>query len=706
MLNKAELIRKIIKHSGLDVADAKSFFEIFLSKIAFYLKPGEAIKLDSIGVFLLKRRNDTDTNEEELQTNNSNLYLAFYTHDLWREFYLTSSKVFNNDEGNLIFNIPNNIYSQTSPVDSYFSLSFEKPVIPLDISSYQSKTSLSPQELKKEYENYVNKLISSGELIENEIINSFTNIPTNKNIIKDESENIENVSWDFGEEFARELEEEEILDVEVNENDIQDLKSQFTDKYELAEDENENMSWEFGPPESEVIEGYESSFNEEEKISGEDELKIRNINKDTRGEFEEVKSLTTEIEDSIFSNKEPSAADNIWNSYLNENKTETTENASIEDDEIDFSKTVDADYKEFFKGKNSPRFTPVNNSELEEKGKIEDESIEDEDDFPFIKRKDGIIELQPRHIRDERRAKKEQEFSLFSSSQKVEEVVEEEQTDLDEESKFPDLRLHVESENINKQRQDSFLSKFILDKKPTALTWKLFSGFLIITMSYFIYQKTQSEDPNKIIVFDKPQKQININTQIIEREFEVPVTYPYMIKAIINFVPDNIEINLSNLKPNESFVDNNITETRDVNINENFTPPISDEENAALLFSKDNPNNKLNQKGQEPKAEEKKTETETKSKSQLANLSASGVIPDDTETSVVNNIFYDGSNYSVQVSSWPTTDKAFSEMERFKKMGYTAYVVKAYIPSRNKTFYRVRVGGFSSVTEAQSFNKR
>lgn len=702
MLNKAELIRKIIKLSGIEVSDAKTFFEIFLSKIAAYLKPGEALKINDIGVFLLKNRSQKST-EDELNNNLSNLFLAYYTPESWREFYLTTEKAFSNDNGNLVFNIPNNIYTLSSPIDSYFSLSFGKPVIPLNINSYQPEISASQSEIKKEYENFANKIISGGELIDNSIINSFVAVPSIKNETEEinikyesqyeEVDETESVSWDFGDDLEREIQEEEILDVEVNENDLPKFQNDFTNKYELAEEESDSMSWDFGAEETEGIEGYESSIDEEVK---EEEI----IKKDERGEYEQVKSLTAEIKESSLLQNDPQNTDSIWNSYANDAtvEKEPEEKLNVEDDEIDFSKTVDADYKEYFKGKSSARFTPVNNFKKEESEE------EDDDDLPFIKRKDGIIELQPRHVREERRAEKQQqkEFSLFSSSQKNEEETAE-ATQPVEAPKAPQLRLHIESEKKT-ELKPSFSEKFFINKKPTPLTWKMVSGIIILMMTYFIYQNMKSEQPSKILTSLLPQKKINVNTQIIERDFEIPVTYPYEPKAVMNFVSDNLIINYSSAGIFGNIVET-IPEVRETN-ETNFTPPITDEENSALLFSKENPDNQLNQKGAAPKSEDKKTTTDVQQKSQIAQLSESGIIPDDTETSVVNNIFYDGSKYSVQVSSWPNQNTAISEMERFKKMGYSAYVVKAFVASRNKIFYRVRVGGFNNVAEAQAFNKR
>lgn len=70
---------------------------------------------------------------------------------------------------------------------------------------------------------------------------------------------------------------------------------------------------------------------------------------------------------------------------------------------------------------------------------------------------------------------------------------------------------------------------------------------------------------------------------------------------------------------------------------------------------------------------------------------------------VANLIFFDGSNYNVQVSSWRNQAKAIGEVDRLKKQGLIAFVMEAYLPEKGGTWYRVRVGNFKSINEAKSF---
>ena len=58
--------------------------------------------------------------------------------------------------------------------------------------------------------------------------------------------------------------------------------------------------------------------------------------------------------------------------------------------------------------------------------------------------------------------------------------------------------------------------------------------------------------------------------------------------------------------------------------------------------------------------------------------------------------------YTVQVSSWRSMAKADQEAQKFQSEGFPAYVQQAYIPSKGGTWYRVRIGRFSSPEQAES----
>ena len=68
---------------------------------------------------------------------------------------------------------------------------------------------------------------------------------------------------------------------------------------------------------------------------------------------------------------------------------------------------------------------------------------------------------------------------------------------------------------------------------------------------------------------------------------------------------------------------------------------------------------------------------------------------------VEDYIYFNGLNYSVQVSSWRKPENAKIEIGKLKKKGINASVVKADLGSRG-IWYRVRIKNIKSLKEAQS----
>lgn len=71
------------------------------------------------------------------------------------------------------------------------------------------------------------------------------------------------------------------------------------------------------------------------------------------------------------------------------------------------------------------------------------------------------------------------------------------------------------------------------------------------------------------------------------------------------------------------------------------------------------------------------------------------------ERNIGSMVFTDGYRYCFQVSSWRNQSKAQSEANRLRNMGYNAFVVTANIPELDGTWFRVRVGYFTSLEETK-----
>lgn len=77
-----------------------------------------------------------------------------------------------------------------------------------------------------------------------------------------------------------------------------------------------------------------------------------------------------------------------------------------------------------------------------------------------------------------------------------------------------------------------------------------------------------------------------------------------------------------------------------------------------------------------------------------------------TDTKVGKTVYYDGSNYNVQVSSWKNKEKAEQEVNRLRGLGLNAFIYEAYLPQKGGTWYRVRVGNFKTKEEAEYFQSK
>jgi hypothetical protein len=296
-MTKAEIIRKLAKRVGVQDLDAKIFFEVFLRKVSQQLNPGETIKIKNFGYFQMrigKINNISASNPAPLSAD----LIVFYP--LQNDQYESTEY--------LIFNIPGKKEEEYNVIDSYFSLSFGKPVIPLkdaNISEYFIPP--TGNELRRLFDSKADKLLQEVEVVENftkeveillidpELIDP-DQMEINWDEINDKPVSPEKIisgkepgslnesnafSWEFGEELEKQIEEEALLDTENEENlfvDYNDLK---------------NISWDFG----ENLGGQEESIqsNEDKWISKGKESPIQDEVKKEPDEFQRVKSSISDF---------------------------------------------------------------------------------------------------------------------------------------------------------------------------------------------------------------------------------------------------------------------------------------------------------------------------------------------------------------------------------------------------------------------------
>ncbi len=311
-MTKAELIRKLAKRNGIPDSETKIFFELFLQKASTSLKRGEAVKLSGIGYFQLRQG---IIREIFAGTDEALIYA-----DLMVFFPMRNDDV-NSDES-LIFNVPVPKVDEYNEVDSYFSLSIGKPVIPLEgVNDSEYFSPPSGHELKKLIESKVDKFFRSAEIINkyikgNEVLmiepERFSNdqfefewVDKKDNFVPDSGDQnphpdqgdkteLEHTAWNFGEDLSKEIEEEAIIDSAIESETITDNL-----------DNESDLEWNFGTPDSyEEYQdtgntGMEDSGNEYDGAGAEEpsSAEIKEIENPELNKFERVKSIVSGMEE-------------------------------------------------------------------------------------------------------------------------------------------------------------------------------------------------------------------------------------------------------------------------------------------------------------------------------------------------------------------------------------------------------------------------
>lgn len=127
--------------------------------------------------------------------------------------------------------------------------------------------------------------------------------------------------------------------------------------------------------------------------------------------------------------------------------------------------------------------------------------------------------------------------------------------------------------------------------------------------------------------------------------------------------------------------------------------PIKDATDKQILETIKRESAKL-QSGQKVKA----TPVEKQTASKAVNKDRSKNVAE--ETRVSDRVYFDGKNYNIQVSSWPSRSRAEEEVNRLRKLGSNAIIVEANLPQKGGMWYRVRLGPFKSQKEAEENLKK
>lgn len=123
-MTKAELIRKVAKNVGVPDSDAKIFFELFLKRISALVEIGQSIFVKDFGYFHLIKGSIKKAVPSVLNNEISEEAVEFV-------LFSEDKDLRRSDTKGLVFNIPFFDEEDYHPIDSAFSLSIGKPLIPL-----------------------------------------------------------------------------------------------------------------------------------------------------------------------------------------------------------------------------------------------------------------------------------------------------------------------------------------------------------------------------------------------------------------------------------------------------------------------------------------------------------------------------------------------------------------------------------------------
>ncbi len=679
-MTKTELIRKVAKNVGVPDTDAKIFFELFLKRISAVIAVGQSIFVRDFGYFHLIKGSikkpvfslaDSEVSEEEV------------------EFVLFSEDkdLRNSETKGLVFNIPFFDEEDYHPIDSAFSLSIGKPLIPLRGVPFDNiYMPASGYEYRRLIESKVEKIIGSSEIAESE-----ENFPILVIDARSYNSNLVQLQWD--DKSRLDTIEKQFSDEEIS----TDLKPELSE-YEKQTKELKNIAWDFGEDLSKQIEAESILDIADERINMdtapkqktkivEDSLKIEKesaeINllqedllshKDVLSEPESDEEITLDkssekLDELLESENEPAEIyeKEILEQNIVENldddiaelKNEIAIEDTLEQEKSDLIDNVSAaneiSDEEFWKS-TSKYFEPYKPS-VEIKTDEEFEEVKSNfDNLGVFGSKDS-----EQTIKEEIRDVIESDIDIDDNDSILKESTEEIEDDVNEDFLDESKEEHkIELEKIEEQKVEYFEPA----RKKNLIPFIVFP-LLVIGLSLALYWYLEFYKKSEITI-----KPIQIalktdNAKIVQRNFDIPVTYPYLPKV------------------NETSFSETI-------------PPKNEDQNLA-------PEKNETVKTEPVKTEIKKVEKEIPKQTVTETKEpVKSVAPTGKSLNVGNNIYKYGNYFVVQVAAFRSSSISENEAGKYRNKGFNAFVEAAEIPGRG-TWYRVRVGNFNSKEEALIF---
>lgn len=571
-MTKAELIIKFSKNADVIENDSKAFFELILKKIANNLRSGQSLFIHGFGYFhLIKGKIKKPVSDVDDAENYEELIDVI--------LFSEQEKLSESEAKGFVFNVPADQTDNYDPVDSYFSLSIGKPLIPLrGVLGADIYIPTSGQDYRRLLESKADNLVLQSKIISSEeqfpmLIIDASSYNSSQVHLEIDGNNLDEILSDYA-------------DTKNDSNDIPDEKIV------------KNIAWDFGKKLS-------------DKISAQSILELTDEKLNEQHKESEIKNTEKSVPDPL-SDENEIILDKLLESDEEEKNIKTSSDGQKKGEEnlLDDFEEVKSEF---------------NNDKL-------DDDISDEE---FWKDASKLFEAYSLKIHSD---KEDDEFiEVKSSSEKFSE------TNSNEDNFFI-----TEDENeINKSDQNK---NYVKRRTGLYAFVTLFVLVILAATSFYWYNNLGTKNVKNVPVnFSLSSK----NTNIIARDFKIPITFPYLI--------------------------NDTSSLDDSNKVENF-----------IQAEKSN-NSDLQQKLN-------KIKNESNGQTEIIKEITSG----SPAINMGNNIYKYGNNYVVQVASFRSNSIALNEAGKYKNKGFNAFVEQIELPQKG-LWYRVRVGNFLSLDEAKNF---
>ncbi len=660
-MTRTELIKKISRRAGIPDLDVKLFFEILLKRLSAILKIGQAAYLKDFGYFFLLKGKINQSRLNFIDENIPDTFIDFILFSLNKD--LKSSI----EEG-LIFTVPSVDDDDFQNVDSYFSLSIGKPLIPIrGTSSEEFYVPTGGYELRRLIESKVEKIISEVEILnayesnppqiiltsqafnsnrislemtepelklDEEIPDSFLE---NGEVKKEDTLRIEHVAWDFGVDLS--LENEQETNFDINEKKPSTTIDEFENKYKNQKESGLIFSDEIEQTVKEIIN--EDLPDIKVKIDSADSNQLHIKDDSVSGKSEEIES------------------DEVIELTIKDEQEEIP--LKTEEEHYATELTIDSDIPEVseFESEKSYKEDESKTSNIFEPVKPEDIAIDSyETEFDEVKSQLPDSEFEEQTTKDIISDK----FEVVNDP--IEEKISEEfQSAIPPKEDVKEPEFDEDSE-LKKIRDELYSYQPKKSKVPLLIV--VFGSIVIIGMLYFYITQIKNISTKQV----EPQVKLKTDKAIVvERDFSVPISYPYPKKEV--FEPEET------IKQ-DSVVPETNTETvpseNQTNIKTDLIEPL-----------------------------QKKNIVETKKPVEQKQPIVTQSV--ENYQRVAPNIFKYNDIYIVQVAAFRSNAIAENEAAKFRNKGYNAFVEKAEIQGTG-IWFRVRVGNFPTLRDAQEFQSR